>query len=329
MWRWLGGGLVAAVIGMPLLLVLSARCSLDDGFQHTARSRALPRLSSPPRDGLFLVPARGMEFRTRLAGADNAGPALLLLHGFPETSAMWEPLLEAGAAAGLRVAAFDQRGYSPGARPEEQDAYRVTELRRDALAVADALGFERFHLVGHDWGSIVAWSMAGAYAERLRSVTSLSIPHPAAGLRPGPDASPPLYVRVFRQPGVAETLLAAGGHALLHRTYGAVTPAAQVDGYVSVFSEPGALAAALAWYRAQPESFADPETFEDTVSLPALWVWGKDDMEIFHSAGIRARMEEITTGPYRALELDAGHWLIQEATGPVIEAILAHVAAHP
>ncbi|MBW2396064.1 MAG: alpha/beta fold hydrolase [Deltaproteobacteria bacterium] len=327
--RWMGRGVLALVVGLPAMLFLGAQLSLDRGFEHAARTQALPLLSPETVDGLVRVQARNVEFRTRVAGLGNQGPALLLLHGFPQTSILWEPLLEAAAAAGFRVAAFDQRGYSPGARPEGAEAYVISELRRDVIAVADALGFERFHLVGHDWGSIVTWATGPAHPDRVISLTSLSIPHPRVGLMGSndPSRSPPLYVRLFQVPGLAETLFTTGRLGLLRRMYGS-TPPLHINEYVSVFSEPGAMTAALNWYRALPTSFADPTTFEGAVSMPTLWIWGKQDMQIFHTPEIQARMDEITTGPYRSIELDAAHWLMQEQTDAVVEAILEHVASH-
>ena len=115
--------------------------------------------------------------------ADVAGPAagepVLLLHGFPQTRHTWRHQLPALAAAGFRAVAPDQRGYSPGLRPEAIDAYHVDRLVADVVELADQLG-GRVHLVGHDWGGQVAWLTASRHPDRLRSLTVLSRPHPAA-----------------------------------------------------------------------------------------------------------------------------------------------------
>ena len=144
------------VVGVGTLLV-SSRLSLDTEYGHTRRVEMLQPLSPSTSRGLVQIRARDLSFRARVAGLGSAGPALLLLHGFPETSIMWDPLIESAESAGFRVVAFDQRGYSPLARPVGVDAYRLPELVADVFAVADAVGFERFHLVGHDWGAIVGW----------------------------------------------------------------------------------------------------------------------------------------------------------------------------
>jgi pimeloyl-ACP methyl ester carboxylesterase len=86
----------------------------------------------------------------------------MLLHGFPQTCACWTQVLEILAAAGYRAVALDQRGYSPTARPTTVAAYRMPELIADVAAIADRLGAATFHLVGHDWGGVVAWRLAAS-----------------------------------------------------------------------------------------------------------------------------------------------------------------------
>ncbi|MEA3055414.1 MAG: hypothetical protein QOD30_846, partial [Actinomycetota bacterium] len=118
-------------------------------------------------------------FEARVAGPDDGEP-VLLLHGFPQTSYSWRAQLEALGAAGYRAIAPDQRGYSPGARPTEVEAYAIEHLVADVVGMADALGLERFDLVGHDWGAAVAWATAITRPDRVRSLAALSVPHPDA-----------------------------------------------------------------------------------------------------------------------------------------------------
>src|SRR5947208_638242 len=105
-----------------------------------------------------------MTYDVRVAGPED-GALVLLLHGFPETSFSWRDVMPTLAEAGYRVVAPDQRGYSPRARPTDVDEYRMENLAGDAVGFADALGVERFHLVGHDWGGAVAWRVAGSRPE--------------------------------------------------------------------------------------------------------------------------------------------------------------------
>ena len=123
----------------------------------------------------------GLTFTADVAGPAD-GPLVLLLHGFPESRHSWRAALPALAAAGYRAVAPDQRGYSPGARPDPADLsnYAFDKLVNDAIEIAAAAGYEgkRFHLVGHDWGGQVSWGVADAHPERLASLTILSRPHP-------------------------------------------------------------------------------------------------------------------------------------------------------
>ena len=137
------------------------------------------------------IPVGPFVFRAREAGPKD-GPLVLLLHGFPQSSAEWKSQLEALGAAGYHAVAPDQRGYSPGARPEGVDAYAVAALVADTLGMADALGAETFHLVGHDWGAIVAWHVAARHPKRLRTLTIVSrFRFISSGGRPRRPSFPP------------------------------------------------------------------------------------------------------------------------------------------
>ncbi|HEX6311493.1 MAG TPA: alpha/beta hydrolase, partial [Acidimicrobiia bacterium] len=145
-----------------------------------------------------------LTFVARAAGPATA-PVVLLLHGFPETSYSWRHQIEALGAAGYRAVAPDQRGYSPGARPGEVAAYHPERLVEDVVGMADALGADRFHLVGHDFGGLVAWHTAARHAGRLATLTAVSTPHPRAVARSilegGEQREKSSYMLFFRSPG--------------------------------------------------------------------------------------------------------------------------------
>src|SRR5947207_6908664 len=111
------------------------------------------------------------------------GEVVILLHGYPETKESWDGVVPGLVAAGYRVLAPDQRGYSPRARPKGRRAYMADNLVGDVLALADAAGAERFHVVGHDWGGAVAWYCAMRHPDRVLTMTSLATPHPSAMTR--------------------------------------------------------------------------------------------------------------------------------------------------
>jgi pimeloyl-ACP methyl ester carboxylesterase len=169
------------------------------------------------------------------------GPVVLLLHGFPGSRRTWDAvtlLLEAG---GARVVAFDQRGYSPGARPRHRRSYRAAALAEDALALVDALDADRVHVVGHDWGGFLAWRLASVAPHRLRSVTVLSTPHPRAltrSLLSSRQAVRSLYMGFFQLPGLPEALLRPRLARLL---VASGLPGAVAREYERFLSTPGAL----------------------------------------------------------------------------------------
>ncbi len=272
------------------------------------------------------IEANGLTFHCREAA--GSGEAVILLHGFPETSHMWLPLMDRLSAEGYRCLAPDQRGYSPGARPDGVESYHLPQLVSDIAAIADAWGASRFHLVGHDWGAGVGWGFVAMHPERVLSWTALSVPHPAAfgaAIRDDPDQQQrSQYIGVFQQPGVAEAMLSANDFGPLKAIWNE-SPPEQVEEYVAVLSQPGALTAALNWYRGVAD--ADPDRTFAPVSTPTLMIWGNQDPAIGRSAVMAGAAD--VAGPYRLVEIDAGHWLMQQATARVIDEIVAHVTANP
>ena len=187
-----------------------------------------------------------LVFEARAEGPAE-GELVLLLHGFPQTSLSWRNQLGALAAAGYQAVAPDQRGYSPGARPADVGEYRVERLVGDVLGFADELGVERFHLVGHDWGGAVAWQVAGRHPERLRTVTSVSTPHPGAfrrSIQDGEQRDKSSYILFFRSPEAEPFFLDndAAGLQALYTASGLSDDA--VEEYVRVLTQPGAMTGA-------------------------------------------------------------------------------------
>lgn len=268
------------------------------------------------------IDARGLTFEVRTGGPEGGEP-VLLLHGFPQHAGEWDEVIPALHAAGLRTYALDQRGYSPGARPADVGAYRIPELVADAAAVLDALGVTTAHLVGHDWGAIVAWGLAAAHPERVRTLTAVSVPHPAAmghALATDPrQKARSSYIALFRKPGKAEKVLLAFRAAALRRMLAGVGDADRVARYADPMREPGALTAALNWYRAM--TGADMKAV-GPVGVPTTFVWSDRDVAIGRTAADACAAH--VTGDYRFVVLPGvTHWIPDEAPGPLAEAILA------
>jgi pimeloyl-ACP methyl ester carboxylesterase len=270
----------------------------------------------------------GMRFNCREAG--DSGEPVLLLHGFPETSHSWTGLMPRLVAAGYRCFAPDQRGYSPGARPEGKEHYTTELLAGDAFAMADALGWGRFHLVAHDWGAGVGWRMVRDRPERIQTWTSLSIPHMASygrALAESPDQQEKSqYITFFQEPGVAEAALSANEWAGLKAVWDKSSPE-EVAEYVATFTQPGAMTAALNWYRANFGGAQDPAAANFKVALPTLLIWGNRDQAVGRATTLHHN--EQMTGFNRFVELDAGHWLLQECPEIVAGEVIAHLRRFP
>lgn len=251
------------------------------------------------------------------------GAPVLLLHGFPESMYEWTEVMARLAARGHRTVAFNQRGYSSGARPDGVESYHHSLLVDDALGVADALGVDRFHLVGHDWGALVAWSLAAYAPDRLRSLSILSVPHPRAFAdareNDADQRERSAYIAWFKSDAGAAATFLADGAAGLHAALAEVEPDTR-DRHVEVLSAPGAMDGALNYYRAWDESLDEIEAIE----VPTLFVWSDEDIAIARSGAVHTH--EFVHGPYRFVELTGrSHWLPEVAADEVAELIAAHI----
>ncbi len=254
----------------------------------------------------------------------EGGEPVVLLHGWPQDASSWAPVATRLAATGLRTIVPDQRGYSPGARPEGVEHYRTDTLAEDVVAIADALGYETFHLVGHDWGAAVAWVVAARHGDRLRSLTAVSVPHLAAygeALATDPDAQQrATYIGLLRQPGKAEEVLLENDAARLRAMYGGALSTEAENAYVDRFSQPGAMTGALNWYRAMGADLASTPP----VNVPTTFVWGNDDLAIGRYGAERCGNH--VTADYRFVEVEDGHWLPDTQTDLLVEEILARTS---
>ncbi len=260
------------------------------------------------------------------------GEPVLLLHGFPESSHTWRHVQGPLAAAGFRTVAPDLRGYSPRARPADASDYAIEHLVADVVGLAAELGWDTFHLVGHDWGGALAWHVAGRHPELLRTLTVVSTPHPlafAAAKRAGPSAdgddqaARSGYIHTFRQPGAEEPFLADDGALLRLLLEGSGLDAASADHYVARFATAEAVVGALNWYRG-----ADPTDGAGMgpVTTPTLYVWSTDDIALGRTAA--EGTADHVAGPYRFEVLDGvSHWIPEEAPDRLVALLLDHLGA--
>ncbi len=274
----------------------------------------------------------GLTFTTDVAGPAG-GDLVLLLHGFPETRHSWREALPALAAAGYRAIAPDQRGYSPGARPDpaELSNYAFEKLVADAIEIVATAGYHgrRFHLVGHDWGGQVSWGVANAHPERLASLTVLSRPHPLSFRRAlqKPDGDQKHRSRhhgKFLEPETGRLLIEDNARRLREGLFGQDVSLAAIEDHVSILGNPAAIEAALAWYRANKGLSGE----FGTIKVPTLYIWGNNDATVGPDAA-HGTAEFI--GAAYAMEVlpGVGHFVMDQAATRATELMLAHMKKHP
>ena len=263
----------------------------------------------------------GLRFEVLDAGPTD-GETVVLLHGFPQQPSCYDGVARRLNDAGLRTLVPTQRGYQATARPRQRRDYRTKELTDDVVALLDAAGVERAHIVGHDWGGALTWGMGSWHPDRTASVTVLSTPHPAAmidAFRGSNQALRSWYMAFFQLPLLPEIFIRA---ILAKALRGTGLPAERVDPYVSAMAEPGALAGAINWYRAIPFLMREPV---GRIRVPATYVWGRHDVALNRFGAERTRA--YVDGPYEFIDLDASHWLPECEPEAVARAILDRVGA--
>lgn len=274
--------------------------------------------------------APGLEFDCSLAGSPDGAP-VLLLHGFGVSRHFWDRQVPALADAGHFAIAPNQRGYSPGARPDPKDldAYHIDRLVGDALDIVAAAGHggRRFHLVGHDWGGSLSWIIAARHPERLRSLTMLSRPHPASFLRAlalpdGEQKRRSGHHTAFLEPDAVPKLLANNCEWLRSRHLRQGMPAAATDAHMSVLGNEAAFEAALAWYRS-----SGPRQPLGPIKVPTLYIWGDADDTVGRTAA--EGTGDFIDAPYRFEVLaGVGHYAADQVPDKVNALLLAHLRQH-
>lgn len=264
------------------------------------------------------------------AGPED-GPLVLLLHGFPEFSYAWRKQIGPLAAAGFRVVVPDQRGYGLSDKPQGLDAYNLDRLAGDVVGLIDALGRDRAHVAGHDWGGAVAWWVGIKHAERLDRLALLNIPHPYV-MRKTVRKSPvqrarSSYIFFFQLPGLPELTLRLRSHALLarslvHSSRPGTFTAEDLAVYRAAWARPGALTGMLSWYRAavrsRPQRPASPR-----VTVPTLLIWGANDRFLGREMA-QPSIDLCDEGRLVFLE-EATHWVQHEEPDAVNRLLVEHL----
>jgi pimeloyl-ACP methyl ester carboxylesterase len=269
--------------------------------------------------------ASGVELHAVAPGSGD-GRLVILLHGFPEFWYGFRRQIAPLASAGFRVIVPDQRGYAGSSKPHGIDAYGFDTLAADVAAIADSCSAEKFDLVGHDFGGVVAWWVALKFPNRVRRLVVINAPHPVAGRRYAKQHWRQLlrswYIFFFQIPGLPDWFLARRGFALLRL---ALTGSARrglfteddLRNYREAWAAPGALTAMLNWYRALRRFRARGTDLK--VRQPTLLLWG--DHDLYLDAGLaEASLAYCAAGRLRRFP-DASHWLQHEEADVVSQEI--------
>lgn len=250
------------------------------------------------------------------------GEPVVLLHGFPQRATSWRHVAPLLREAGLRTLAPDQRGYSPGARPRRRWDYATRRLAGDVVALIEEIG-QPVHLVGHDWGAAVGWLTAADHPSLVRTLTAVSVPHPAAftwALTHSDQWRRSWYMGLFQLPWLPERLLTTRRASGMLRAGG--MDAEAVERFRSEVVADGALTGGLNWYRGLP--FNDPRGVGRRVEVPTTLVWSDRDVALGRAGAERTK--HFVTEPYSLVVLEGvTHWIPEEAPEALAEAILDRV----
>lgn len=314
---------VKKVAIVSLVVVIGA---LSVGFVHV---QDVAKGSLDKWDPLeyLTVEANDMAFSVNVRGDKNHTP-VILLHGFPESAVMWDTFMDELAAQGYYAIAPNQRGYSSGARPAEVDAYALDYLVSDILQIADSMGIKEFHLIGHDWGAAVGWMLSAEHSERILSYAAISVPHLDAfgkAYREDPDQyESSEYIRFFQKKILPEYVLAQNDYAELRAVWDK-HESEEIEHYLRIFKQENALSTALNWYRANFPAFDVGLNLGD-IEVPTTFIWGNQDQALKRS-GVHGT-HDLVSAEYEFIEMDTGHWIIQENYEELTPHLLNHLAKH-
>jgi pimeloyl-ACP methyl ester carboxylesterase len=256
------------------------------------------------------IEANGRSFEV---AEEGAGTPVVLLHGFPDTSALWRHQVAALTDAGFRTIAPDMRGRGRSDRPPDVADYALTKIVGDVTGIMDALGIQCAHVVGHDWGAVAAWLVAMLAPARVDHLVVISVGAPGAAGPPTLEALQKGWYRIlFDIAGVAEDLIQRNDWYLMRTLLEG--GGENFETYIANLSEPGALTAALNWYRANTpvQRLLGPSLPLPPVTAPTMGVFGTADVALTEDAMVKSASR--VSGPWRYERLEGiGHFVPLDA----------------
>jgi pimeloyl-ACP methyl ester carboxylesterase len=254
----------------------------------------------------------------------GTGRPVVLLHGFPDTGSLWRHQVPALADSGFQVIVPDLRGYGKSDKPEGVEPYSIPYVVGDILAVLDALGVERAHVVGHDWGAAIAWAIGSLVPDRTDQLVALSVGNPMSFVDAGYEQrEKSWYMLLFQFEGIAERWLSDNDWANLK----AWAKHPDADNVIAELERSGSLTPALNYYRANvpPQTLVDPPLQLPAVQASTMGVWSSGDIALTEKqmSGSGAHV----SGPWRYERIEGpGHWMQLEAPDAVNELLLDFLA---
>ena len=257
------------------------------------------------------ITVRGVDIDMAVR-VEGEGDAVMLLHGFPDSSHLWRHQIDFLTGKGYRVIAPDLRGFGDSDRPEGVEAYSLINVLADLSMMLDHLEVQETHVVGHDFGAAAAWGFAAFAPDRTKSLSVLSVGHPACLREVGYEQlQRSWYMFMFQFEGVAEEWLTRNDFEFPRMMFG---DAPDIEKYIEDMSRPGALTAALNWYRANipPESWISGPPALPPILAPTMGVWSSNDIALTEEQ--MTLSEKFVQGTWRYERIDdIGHWIPTEA----------------
>ncbi len=241
----------------------------------------------------------------------GSGPAVLLVHGWPDSVYLWRHQIPVLVNAGYRVIALDLPGFGQSDRPTEANAYKLRAIVGYLKGILATLGVERVRVVGHDWGASISWLFTTLFPTEVEQLVALSVGHPLANREDGLQQwEKHWYFLWFLFPGIAETTFPKNNWALFREF---LRNTGDIEHYIEDLSRPGALAATLNMYRANisPTAIGSEAPVLPPIQCPTLGIWGSKDFSMSESQ--MQNSSKYIKGSWQYERIDgAGHWLSTE-----------------
>ncbi len=279
-----------------------------------------------PRGSFMEV--NGINLHIMRAGNPDGEP-VILLHGFPESWLGWQHQITPLAEASYNVIVPDQRGYNLSDKPDGVEAYRMENLVADVIGLADALGYDKVRLVGHDWGAVVAWYTAIWHPERLSQLVIMNVPHPKVFTKYLRNNIGQMlkswYIGMFQIPALPEQMLKLTNYSQFEQIMrdDAKLTDSELRRHRATWEQPGAITAMINWYRAIARH--SPQLDDDRVHVPTLMLWGMQDFALSHELA-EPSIEMADEGRLFFFK-DIGHF-VQHANKERVNELLLKFFAH-